>query len=181
MVLLSGCQSLVGKCACLLVGALLRDNLAVERHAARTEHANYEESSEIVPEVTPAQRAAKVEELKAKIAQRRVERELAEKEAERTREIQRRKDGQKIQAVREQLEAEQRKRDAEAAKRVRFCVFAYAPSALIGDACFRNETRKSLSSRRNGSGCVKKLRGTRQSVRHSACWLSFSVCGVGVL
>jgi UBX domain-containing protein 1/4 len=96
----------------------LRDHLAVERHAARTEHANYEESSEVVPEMTPAQRAAKVEELKAKIAKRRAERELADKEAERTREIQRRKDGQKMQAAREQLEAEQRKRDAEAARRV---------------------------------------------------------------
>ena len=38
-------------------------------------------------------------------------------EAERTREIQRRKDGQKMVAVKEQLESDQRKRDAEAAKR----------------------------------------------------------------
>ncbi len=47
--------------------------------AARTEHANYEESSEVVPEITAADRAAKVEELKAKIASRRAEREVAEK------------------------------------------------------------------------------------------------------
>ncbi len=39
-------------------------------------------------------------------------------EAERTREIQRRKDGQKSQGLKEQLEADQRKRDAEAAKKV---------------------------------------------------------------
>ena len=47
--------------------------------AARTEHVNFEESTEVVPEMTGEQRAAKVAELKAKIAQKKAEKAAAEK------------------------------------------------------------------------------------------------------
>lgn len=67
--------------------------------------------------LTEEQRAAKVEELRKKIAARKAERAIAEKEAERLREIKRREDGQKAIETARELEALQRKRDMEKLKK----------------------------------------------------------------
>ncbi|ETL38817.1 hypothetical protein L916_09700, partial [Phytophthora nicotianae] len=68
-------------------------------------------------ELTPDEKAAKVEELKARIAKKRSEREEQEKLDQRTNELKRRTEGQGMQEAREEIEAIQRKIAAEKMKK----------------------------------------------------------------
>ncbi|KAL4158074.1 hypothetical protein PRNP1_003854 [Phytophthora ramorum] len=68
-------------------------------------------------ELTPEEKAAKVEELKARIAKKRAEREEQEKEDQRVNELKRRTEGQGLLESREEIEAIQRKIAAEKMKK----------------------------------------------------------------
>ncbi|KAG6594112.1 thioredoxin 1 [Phytophthora cinnamomi] len=68
-------------------------------------------------ELTPEEKAAKVEELKARIAKKRAEREEQEKVDQRANELKRRTEGQGMQEAREEIEAIQRKIAAEKMKK----------------------------------------------------------------
>ncbi|KAI9987709.1 hypothetical protein PInf_023753 [Phytophthora infestans] len=68
-------------------------------------------------ELTPEEKAAKVEELKARIEKKRAEREEQEKLDQRTNELKRRTEGQGMQESREEIEAIQRKIAAEKMKK----------------------------------------------------------------
>ncbi|KAL3668742.1 hypothetical protein V7S43_006037 [Phytophthora oleae] len=68
-------------------------------------------------ELTPEEKEAKVEELKARIAKKRAEREEQEKVDLRTNELNRRTEGQGMQEAREEIEAIQRKIAAEKMKK----------------------------------------------------------------
>ncbi|KAI9914138.1 hypothetical protein PsorP6_005417 [Peronosclerospora sorghi] len=68
-------------------------------------------------ELTPEEKAAKVEELKARIEKKRAEREKEEKVKERLNELKRRTEGQGLQEAREEIEAIQRKIAAEKLKK----------------------------------------------------------------
>lgn len=85
-------------------------------HQAAMQLAEEESADQEVP-MTEEEKAAKVAELKEKLAKRRAEREEAEKAAELERERQRREMGKKISQTSQELEAMQRKREAEKAKR----------------------------------------------------------------
>uniref|UniRef100_M4B4P4 Thioredoxin domain-containing protein n=1 Tax=Hyaloperonospora arabidopsidis (strain Emoy2) TaxID=559515 RepID=M4B4P4_HYAAE len=75
--------------------------------------------SKTVPkrELTSEEKAAKVEELKARIARKRAEREELEKAEERAKELKRRTEGQGMQEARDEIEAIQRKIAAEKMKK----------------------------------------------------------------
>ncbi|CEG43169.1 thioredoxin 1 [Plasmopara halstedii] len=73
--------------------------------------------SEMTRAVTPEEKAAKVEELKARIAKKRAEREEQEKVDQRVNELKRRTEGQGLLEAREEIEAIQRKVAAEKMKK----------------------------------------------------------------
>jgi len=98
-------------------GALLRDMVAAEMHAAKTQHMNFEESTECVKALTPEEKAAKVAQLKQKLAERRAAREEGEKVDEIQREKQRRFQGKEMAKTREELEKQARLREAQARKK----------------------------------------------------------------
>jgi hypothetical protein len=102
---------------CNECGKILSNMANLELHANKTGHSDFEESTQSVKPLTPEEKAAKIDEIKALLKAKRAEREEAEKAENVIREKQRRSMGKEILKTREQMEMEQRKRDAEARKR----------------------------------------------------------------
>ncbi|KAH8552212.1 ubiquitin-related domain-containing protein [Umbelopsis sp. PMI_123] len=86
---------------------LFRDAAAAERHAIRTSHQNFSESTEAIKPLTEEEKKEKLAELKARLAEKRALRELQEKEEAKSNEKIRRKTGQEITLAKEKLEEEQ--------------------------------------------------------------------------
>ncbi|CAG8442016.1 8038_t:CDS:2 [Ambispora leptoticha] len=97
---------------------LLRDATAAERHAIRTGHVNFSESTTAIKPLTEEEKAAKLAELKKRLAEKRAMRLLAEQEEEKNREKVRRTSGKELAKIKAQIEADKKERAAkrEAAK-----------------------------------------------------------------
>lgn len=102
---------------CNECGKILSNMGVLELHANKTGHSDFEESTELVKPLTPAEKAVKIAEIKNLLIKKRAEREETEKEDEVKNEIERRSAGKEMKKTREQLDIEQRKRDAQLRKR----------------------------------------------------------------
>ncbi|OAD76805.1 C2H2-type zinc finger transcription factor [Phycomyces blakesleeanus NRRL 1555(-)] len=89
---------------------LFRDSTAAERHAIRTQHQNFSESTEVIAPLSEEEKKQKLAELKARLAEKRAlkaqEEEAERKQAEKIR----RKAGQDLSEVKQQLEAKEIKK-----------------------------------------------------------------------
>lgn len=104
---------------CVTTGKIFSSMANLELHAARTGYSNFEECTEEVKPLTPEEKAAKIDELKALLKAKRMEREEAEKVDNVDREKQRRFMGQEMGKTREAMEIEKRKRDASQRKKAK--------------------------------------------------------------
>ncbi|KAF9164191.1 hypothetical protein BGX20_001030 [Mortierella sp. AD010] len=106
-------QSLV----CQDCGMILRNSDAAQRHAMRTEHVNFAESTTAIKPLTEEEKQAKLAELKQRLAEKRAAKALADKEDQKTSEKIRRKAGQDMTEVKAKLEEKEMKKLVEAKKR----------------------------------------------------------------
>ncbi|RHZ79308.1 hypothetical protein Glove_149g46 [Diversispora epigaea] len=83
---------------------LFRDASTAERHAIKSGHVNFSESTTVIKPLTEEEKAAKKEELKRVLAEKREMRLMQEKEEEKSREKIRRKTGQELSEVKAKLE-----------------------------------------------------------------------------
>ncbi|KAJ3415688.1 hypothetical protein HDV05_004366 [Chytridiales sp. JEL 0842] len=91
-------------------GRLLRDATAAEMHAVKTQHQNFSESTEAIKPLTEEEKQAKLAELRARMAQRKEEKRLAEIAEQKEKEKIRRKAGKEIVELKEkQKELEMQK------------------------------------------------------------------------
>ncbi|KAG0226855.1 hypothetical protein BGW41_004068 [Actinomortierella wolfii] len=96
---------------------IFRDADAAQRHAMRTEHVNFAESTQVIKPLTEEEKAAKLAELKQKLAEKKAARLIQEEEERRQNEKLRRKAGQDITVAKQKLEEQEMKKLAEARKR----------------------------------------------------------------
>ncbi|OZJ05954.1 hypothetical protein BZG36_01180 [Bifiguratus adelaidae] len=111
------CEQTAQSLKCDDCGKLFRDAAGAERHAMRTEHTNFSESTMAIKPLTEEEKAQKLKELKEKLAAKRAERELLEKEEEKSKEKVRRKTGQEMAAIKEKIEQEEMRKTLEAKRR----------------------------------------------------------------
>jgi len=102
---------------CNECGRVLSNMANLELHANKTGHSDFEESTQAVTPLTAEEKAAKLQDIKALLKAKRVEREEAEKVDHTEREKQRRFMGKETTKTREEMEKDARKRDAQARKR----------------------------------------------------------------
>lgn len=81
-----------------------------ERHATRTGHQNFAESTEAIKPLTDEEKKEKLAEIKARMAEKRAARELAEVEDRKQAEKIRRKAGQEVTQAKEAMEAKEIKK-----------------------------------------------------------------------
>ncbi|KAL2916418.1 hypothetical protein HK105_204174 [Polyrhizophydium stewartii] len=98
-------------------GRLFRDSSAAERHAMRTQHVNFSESTTAIKPLTPEEKAERLKELQARLAARREEKRQLEIQETKEREKVRRRTGQEITAAKEKMEEVELKKAFEAKKR----------------------------------------------------------------
>mmetsp|Transcript_15553 Transcript_15553/g.25940 ORF Transcript_15553/g.25940 Transcript_15553/m.25940 type:complete len:404 (+) Transcript_15553:434-1645(+) len=98
-------------------GKILSNMANLEMHANKTGHADFEESTDVAPTMTPEQKAKKIAEIKELLKTKRAEREEIEKVDDIDREIQRRSMGKEMAKTKEQMDADARKREAVVRKR----------------------------------------------------------------
>ncbi|KAF7726852.1 hypothetical protein EC973_008359 [Apophysomyces ossiformis] len=96
---------------------LFRDATAAERHAIRTQHQNFSESTQAIAPLTEEEKRAKLAELKARLAEKRALKVQADAEEARQQEKVRRRTGQEMSAIKEQMEAKEMKRAFDAKKK----------------------------------------------------------------
>ncbi|KAJ8651948.1 hypothetical protein O0I10_012468 [Lichtheimia ornata] len=106
-------QSLV----CNDCGKLFRDAATAERHAIKTSHQNFSESTQAIAPLTEEEKQAKLAELKARLAEKRAAKAREEAEERRQSEKIRRKTGQEISVARQQMEEKEMKKAMEAKRR----------------------------------------------------------------
>ncbi|KAI8393256.1 uncharacterized protein BYT42DRAFT_488077, partial [Radiomyces spectabilis] len=106
-------QSLV----CNDCSKLFRDAAAAERHATRTSHQNFSESTESIKPLTEEEKKQKLAELKARLAEKRALKAMQEEEERKALEKMRRRTGQEISQLKEELEAKEMKKVFEAKRR----------------------------------------------------------------
>ncbi|CAO3612887.1 unnamed protein product [Cunninghamella blakesleeana] len=99
-------QSLV----CNICQKLFRDASAAQRHAIKTEHQDFSESTEIIKPLTEEEKKQKLAELKAKLAEKRALQAKESIEDQKQAERIRRKAGQDMSAVKEELESKEIKK-----------------------------------------------------------------------
>jgi thiol-disulfide isomerase/thioredoxin len=98
-------------------GKILSSMANLELHANKTGHSDFEESTQEVKPLTEEEKKAKVEEIKALLKEKRMEREALEKVDDVVRERQRRSMGQQMSKTREELEKQSRLREAQMRKK----------------------------------------------------------------
>ncbi|KAF9901799.1 hypothetical protein EC991_005649 [Linnemannia zychae] len=96
---------------------ILRDADAAQRHAMRTEHVNFAESTTAIKPLTEEEKQAKLAELKQRLADKRAAKAAQDKEDQKTSEKIRRKAGQDLTEVKARLEEKEMKKQIEAKKR----------------------------------------------------------------
>ncbi|KAI7886101.1 hypothetical protein K492DRAFT_233625 [Lichtheimia hyalospora FSU 10163] len=103
--------------ACNDCGKLFRDAATAERHAIKTSHQNFSESTQVIAPLTEEEKQAKLAELKARLAEKRAVKAREEAEERRQSEKIRRKTGQEISQARQQMEEKEMKKAMEAKRR----------------------------------------------------------------
>lgn len=98
-------------------GKLFRDAAAAERHAVKSSHVNFSESTTAIKQLTEEEKKAKLDELKKAMADRREARKIAEQEEEINREKIRRKSGKELVEAREKIEERELKKAIEERKK----------------------------------------------------------------
>lgn len=88
-----------------------------ERHAIKTSHQNFSESTQAIAPLTEEEKQAKLAELKARLAEKRAAKAREEAEERRQSEKIRRKTGQEISVARQQMEEKEMKKAMEAKRR----------------------------------------------------------------
>ncbi|KAG0052395.1 UBX domain-containing protein 1, partial [Gryganskiella cystojenkinii] len=96
---------------------ILRDADAAQRHAMRTEHVNFAESTTAIKPLTEEEKQAKLAELKQRLSEKRAAKAEADKEDQKMSEKIRRKAGQDLTEVKARLEEKEMKKLVEAKKR----------------------------------------------------------------
>lgn len=102
-------QSLV----CKDCGKKFRTTAAAEFHASKSEHTNFEESTEEIKPLTEEEKKAKLEELRMKAAARKAGQSQEEKEAQKRNEQIKRKATKETQDMKEELAKKEQIKDAE--------------------------------------------------------------------
>jgi len=102
---------------CIDTGKLFRNMTDAKIYAERTGHTNFEESDEVLPELTEAEKKQKVKEIRELLSKKRAARELEEKKSAIDAEKKRRAGGKGIGDIREQYEQAQRMREYEKRKK----------------------------------------------------------------
>ena len=90
---------------------------SAERHAIKTSHQNFSESTQAIAPLTEEEKQAKLSELKARLAEKRAAKAEQEKEERKQVEKIRRKAGQDLSAVKQNLEEKEIKKAFELKKR----------------------------------------------------------------
>jgi Fe2+ transport system protein B len=90
---------------------------SAERHAIKTQHQNFSESTQVIKPLTEEEKKQKLAELKARLAEKRAQDSQASIEEQKQAERLRRKAGQDMTSVKEQLEAKEMKKMVDAKKR----------------------------------------------------------------
>lgn len=90
---------------------------SAERHAIKTQHQNFSESTEIIKPLTEEEKKQKLAELKARLAEKRAKESESSIEERKQAERIRRKAGQDMSAVKEEMEAKEMKKVFDAKKR----------------------------------------------------------------
>ncbi|KAK9463905.1 uncharacterized protein V1516DRAFT_668993 [Lipomyces oligophaga] len=106
-----------GSLVCQDCSKRFRNAAAAEMHATRSGHTNFAESVEKIPELSPEQKAAKLEELRLRAAERKALAAKAEALESKNNEILRRKADKESAALIEKQKQIQAKKDAEARRR----------------------------------------------------------------
>ncbi|KAF9425895.1 UBX domain-containing protein 1 [Podila epigama] len=106
-------QSLI----CQDCNMILRDESAAQRHAMRTEHVNFAESTTVIKPLTEEEKKEKLAELKQRLAEKRAAKLQEEKEDAKLSEKIRRKAGQDLTEAKARLEEKEMKKLVEAKKR----------------------------------------------------------------
>ncbi|KAK9469843.1 hypothetical protein V1512DRAFT_219446 [Lipomyces arxii] len=108
-----------GSLVCQDCGKRFKSAAFAELHATKTQHMNFAESTEVIPDLTPEQKAAKLDELRARAAERKADNAKADMLEQRRNEQLRKKADKDSAAMIEkqkrlqvQKEAEERKRQA---------------------------------------------------------------------
>eukprot|EP00128_Syssomonas_multiformis_P016344 Colp12_sorted_trinity150504_noHs@27280 len=102
---------------CSDCGKLLRSELEAEAHAARTQHTNFEESTEEIKPLTEEEKKEQLARIQQLIAEKRKMKAEEEKKEQLEKEKLRRKQGQESTVLRQKLAEDEIKRAAEAKKR----------------------------------------------------------------
>ncbi|KAF8933619.1 ubiquitin-related domain-containing protein [Dissophora ornata] len=89
---------------------ILKNAEAAQRHAMRTEHVNFAESTTAIKPLTDEEKQAKLAELKQRLSEKRAAKVLADKEDQKTSEKIRRKAGQDLTEVKAKLEEKEMKK-----------------------------------------------------------------------
>ncbi|CAO3594201.1 unnamed protein product [Absidia cylindrospora] len=96
---------------------LFRDATSAERHAIKTQHQNFSESTQVIKPLTEEEKKQKLAELKARLAEKRAKESQTSVEDQKQAERLRRKAGQDMSSVKEEMEAKEMKKVMEAKKR----------------------------------------------------------------
>ncbi|PWW75309.1 hypothetical protein C7212DRAFT_281028 [Tuber magnatum] len=102
---------------CSECGKLFSDAVRAEYHATRTQHTEFEESTEIIQPLTEEEKVAKLRELREKLAEKRVVQAQKDREEAKKNELIRRKKGQESEKIKEELKKKEQLKEVEKRKR----------------------------------------------------------------
>jgi UBX domain-containing protein 1/4 len=98
-------------------GKLFRSEAQAQFHAEKTEHQNFSESTEEIKPLTEEEKKAKLEELRERLAAKRANQAIEDKETKRKNEEIRRKATKESQDIKEELQKKERLKEAQAKRR----------------------------------------------------------------
>ncbi|KAI9829770.1 MAG: hypothetical protein M1819_006007 [Sarea resinae] len=102
---------------CNICQKRFRSHAQAEFHASKTEHVDFSESTEVIPELTAEEKKAKLEELRRKAAERKAEMSVEDKEEKKRNEAIRRKATKETQDIKEDLMKKEQLKEAAAKRR----------------------------------------------------------------
>jgi len=102
---------------CSECGKLFSDAVRAEYHATRTQHTEFEESTEIIQPLTEEEKVAKLRDLREKLAEKRVAQTQQDREEAKKNELIRRKKGQESEKIKEELKKKEQLKEVEKRKR----------------------------------------------------------------
>lgn len=102
---------------CSECGKLFSDAVRAEYHATRTQHTEFEESTEIIQPLTEEEKSAKLWELREKLAEKKAAQAQKDREEAKKNELIRRKKGQESEKIKEELKKKEQLKEVEKRKR----------------------------------------------------------------